>query len=218
MSLMQSYTYGPASGSDPKKIVLMLHGVGSNGQDLIGLAPYLASSLPNTVFVSADAPEAYDMAPMGFQWFSLQNYVPEFLVGGMDKALPVVNEYIDRLLSHYSLQESDLALLGFSQGTMMALHIAPRRKKPLAGVLGYSGMLLNGEALKEDGMNKVPVCLVHGEADDVVPVAGFPEAKRHLESAGFPFEGETIPGLAHSIDDRGMELGAQFLQKILGDR
>ncbi|HEY8189746.1 MAG TPA: phospholipase, partial [Micavibrio sp.] len=145
MTEMKTYAFGPASGGKPEKIVLMLHGVGSNGQDLIGLAPHLAQALPNVVFVSPDAPQPYDMAPFGFQWFSLQNRDPAAMLRGIEAAMPVLNRYIDGVLEEFGLRDSDLALLGFSQGTMMSLYAGPRRAGKIAGVLGYSGLLPGAE-------------------------------------------------------------------------
>ena len=214
MTEMKTYAHGPASGGKPEKIVLMLHGVGSNGQDLIGLAPYLAQALPNVLFLSPDAPYQYDMAPFGRQWFSLRDYTQTAMLDGIKEAEPILNRYIDDILAEYDLKDSDLALLGFSQGTMMSLYAAPRRAKPIAGILGYSGALLGGEELNEARIHKIPVCLIHGEADNVLPIHRYQDAKRQLEEAGFEVDGHTVPGLPHSIDQTGIERGAAFLQNI----
>ncbi len=214
MKNWNTYKADPANGQKAEKIVLMLHGVGSNGQDLIGLAPYLGAAIPNAVFLSPDAPHAYDMAPFGRQWFSLRDYSPAAMIAGIKETVPLLNEYIDQLLAEYGLEDSDLALLGFSQGTMMSLYAAPRRTKPLAGVLGYSGALLGGEELAEAHMHKIPVCLIHGEDDPVLPLSRYHDAKKALEIAGFVVDGHSVPGLPHSIDESGIRSGISFLQKI----
>ena len=192
----------------------MLHGVGSNGQDLIGLAPYLSPPLPDVLFLSPDAPHPYDMAPFGRQWFSLREYTPAAMLAGITETAPLLNAYIDDILAEHGLEDSDLALLGFSQGTMMSLYAAPRRAKPIAGILGYSGALLGGEELGSPSIHKIPVCLIHGEADSVLPVNRYQDAKRQLENAGFTVEGMTVPGLPHSIDETGIRKGADFLKRI----
>lgn len=214
MKNWNTYKAEPANGKKAEKIVLMLHGVGSNGQDLIGLAPYLGAAIPNAVFLSPDAPHAYDMAPFGRQWFSLREYTAEAMLDGIRATVPLLNDYIDDVLAEYGLDDSDLALLGFSQGTMMSLYAAPRRKKPLAGVLGYSGALLGGEELAESHIHKIPVCLIHGEDDPVLPLSRYHDAKKALETAGFIVDGHSVPGLPHSIDESGIRAGISFLQKI----
>lgn len=214
MTEWNTYNFGPASGGKPAKIVLMLHGVGSNGQDLIGLAPYMARALPDVAFLSPDAPHPYDMAPFGRQWFSLQEYTEAAMLAGIKKTVPLLNAYIDEILAEFGLKDSDLALLGFSQGTMMSLYTAPRRAKKIAGVLGYSGALLGGEELAGANIQKLPVCLIHGEEDPVLPLERYHDAKQQLENSGFIVSGHTVPGLPHSIDDSGIQTGIAFLQEI----
>ncbi len=214
MTKWNAYDFGPASGVKPEKIVLMLHGVGSNGQDLIGLAPYMARALPNALFISPDAPNPYDMAPYGRQWFSLREYTPPAMLAGIQKTAPVLNAYIDEILSKFNLQDSDLALLGFSQGTMMSLYTAPRRTKKIAGILGYSGALLAGEDMDQEDTQKMPICLIHGDADPVLPVTRYYDAKQQLENTGFSVEGHVTPGLLHSIDEAGIQAGIRFLQRV----
>ncbi|MCB1531573.1 MAG: alpha/beta fold hydrolase [Alphaproteobacteria bacterium] len=211
------YDWGPASGTAPKQIVLLLHGLGSNGRDLISLAPYYAHALPDAVFVSPDAPFACDMVPPGYpdsyQWFSLQSRDPEAMLEGAQAAQPILNALIDQLLQQHNLPADQLALLGFSQGTMMSLYSAPRYSQKIAGVLGYSGALL-GEGELAQAKSKPPIHLIHGEADDVVPVAAYAHAKQALEAAGFEISGHTAPGLTHSIDEAGIESGAAFLKEV----
>jgi phospholipase/carboxylesterase len=211
---LKTYTRPPKSGGKPKQIVLCLHGLGSNGMDLLSLAPYWADQLPDAVFVSPDAPFPCDMAPMGFQWFSLQSRDPHDMLKGIEVAEPILQTYIDQLLEQYGLEDKDLALVGFSQGTMMSLYAGPRRENRIAGILGYSGALLGAESLGGSAIQKPPVCLIHGEHDDVVPIMAYHHAVNTLKKNGFEVSGHTTPYLPHSIDDDGIEAGLSFLMKI----
>lgn len=204
------------SKAAPKSIVLLLHGLGSNGRDLISLAPYWDRALPDTLFVSPDAPFACDMVPPGypdsFQWFSLQDRDPDKMLKGVLEAAPTLDAFIAALLEQYKLPAGKLALAGFSQGTMMSLYTGPHYKEKLAGVLGYSGALVWPQ---DSRPAKLPVHLIHGEADDVVPISAYHMAKQKLEAAGFTVTGNTTRGLPHSIDEAGIESGGAFLQSVL---
>lgn len=212
---LKTYTHSPKAGKKPTSIVILLHGLGANGMDLIGLARYWEQILPDTVFVSPDAPFPCDMAPVGYQWFSLQEWTPESILRGVEQAAPILNAYIDKMLEHYSLSDDRLALVGFSQGTMMSLYAGPRRKNRIAGILGYSGALVGAEALDGADIHKVPVHLIHGDADTVIPVSAFHTAKEALKTHGFSVTGGVTHGLGHGIDDDGIEAGAAFLSRIL---
>ena len=198
----------------PESLEILLHGIGSNGQDLISLAPMWANDLPNTVFVSPDAPFECDMSPPGypnsFQWFSLQNRDPHLVLDGVQRAQPISDSFITEQIETYNVAPEKVVLVGFSQGTMMSLYTAPRYPEQLGGVLGYSGALVGNI----EG-NKLPICLVHGEADDVVPLSSYRYARGKLIGAGYRVSGHTTPGLAHSIDQAGIDAGAVFLQDIL---
>jgi phospholipase/carboxylesterase len=219
MSALKTYTHSLVSGEKPDSMVVMLHGLGANGQDLIGLARYWERALPRTVFVSPDAPFPCDMSPEwmenSFQWFSLRDWSPVSIEKGVKAAEPILNEYIDKMRDHYDLKDEKVALVGFSQGTMMSLYAAPRRKEKIAGIVGYSGALVGGDGLSGAGIQKPPVLLVHGEADSVVPVSAYRDARQILAQNGFSVSGHTTPGLDHSIDDEGIEAAADFLQQVL---
>ena len=203
----------PASGGAAKQLVLLLHGLGADGNDLIGLAPVLSQVLPDAAFVSPHAPEACDMAPTGYQWFSLQSRDPEGLLSGVDAARPVLDAFIDSQLEHYGLDESKLAVVGFSQGTMTALHCLPRRDKACACILGFSGMLIAPEKLAAEVRSRPPVLLVHGEADEVLPISALPAAEAGLGQAGIEVETLRRPGLGHGIDEEGLSRGAALLTR-----
>ncbi len=211
------YEHQPRSGV-VKQIVILLHGVGSNGQDLISLAPYYAQKLPDALFISPDAPFACDMVPEGYpnsyQWFSLQDRDPNVMLSGVESALPLVNDFIVQQLERFSLSYADLALVGFSQGTMTSLHVAPRLGGRVAGVLGYSGALLWDPKTDVESLQKMPMCLIHGEADDVVPVDAREAAEKTLTPHGFSVSGHTTPHLTHSIDQKGIEAGIDFLRDV----
>jgi phospholipase/carboxylesterase len=207
--------FGPAGGGKPGRIVLLLHGVGADGHDLIGLAPYFARGLPDAVFVSPHGPFPCDMAPMGRQWFSLQDRTPAVLLAGIQATAPILDAFMDAELARYGLADDRLALVGFSQGTMMSLYVAPRRAKPIAGVVGYSGALAGPDRLPGDVKSKPPILLIHGDADQVVPFTAMAAAAQGLKAAGIPVETLRRPGLPHSIDEEGIAAGVKFLGRVL---
>ena len=213
--ITNSYEFKPKSGNAPKQIVLLIHGLGADGHDLLGLAPEFAESLPDAVFVSPDAPFPCDMAPMGYQWFSLQDWSIESMLKGVKATAPILTKFIDEQLKKYNLPASKLALAGFSQGTMMNLYVGPRYPERIAGILGYSGALIGHDDPEMKIVHRVPVCLIHGEADTIVPVSARKLAQQALEEMGFKITGHTTPGLPHGIDAKGIEAGSEFLKSIL---
>ncbi len=205
----------PASGGPARQLVLLLHGLGADGNDLIGLAPYFAQALPDAAFVSPHAPFPCDMAPYGRQWFSLQDRSPPVVLAGVRAAAPILNAFIDAELDRYKVADDRLALIGFSQGTMMSLYTAPRRAKPIAGVIGYSGALVGADLLPGEAKSKPPVLLVHGDADPIVPFQAMEAAASGLRRAGLTVETVARPGLPHSIDDEGIAAAAKFLGRVM---
>lgn len=205
----------PASGRAPRQLVLLLHGLGADGSDLIGLAPYWAPLLPDAEFVAPDAPFPCDMAPFGRQWFSLQDRSPAAILAGVREAAPILDAFIDDALAARRLDERNLALVGFSQGTMMSLYVGLRRATAPAGILGFSGALIGAETLAQELRSRPPVLLVHGDADEVVPPQALPVAVSVLEAAGVPVESLSCPGLGHGIDEAGLQRGGAFLRAVL---
>ncbi|HUC09651.1 MAG TPA: prolyl oligopeptidase family serine peptidase [Stellaceae bacterium] len=208
----------PASGEKPKQLVILLHGLGADGNDLIGLAPYWAALVPEAEFVSPDAPFPCDMAPHGFQWFSAQDRSPPAVLAGVRAAAPILDGFIDEALAERGLDDRDLALVGFSQGTMMSLYVGLRRARPAAGIIGFSGRLLAPELLAGELRSRPPILLVHGTEDPLVPYASLAAAENALKDAGVNVETLTCPGIGHSIDENGLRRGGYFLRDVLAGR
>lgn len=198
-------------------MVVLLHGLGADGQDLIGLADHWAQDLPHTAFAAPNAHQPCDMAPMGYQWFSLQDRRPEAILQGVRDAAPVIDAFIDDQLARHGLDESRLVLVGFSQGTMMSLFVALRRARPVVGVLGYSGALVGADLLAEEMTARPPIMLIHGDADDLVPVDAMHKAVGALGAAGLMVEWHVCPGVGHGIDARGLAQGGEFVRAHLTD-
>jgi phospholipase/carboxylesterase len=207
--------FGPASGGKADSLIVLLHGVGADGNDLIELAPILGEHLPGTAFVSPHAPFPYDGAPMGRQWFSLMERTQEMMLAGVRASAPILDAFLDEELARLALSDNRLALVGFSQGTMMSLYVAPRRAKPIAGVVGFSGALVGADLLAAEVKSRPPVLLIHGDADPVVPVQAMEGARRALTAAGIAVETERRPGLPHSIDQPGLVKALHFLRAKL---
>jgi len=208
-------TFGPARGGAPDSLVVLLHGWGADGNDLIGLAPPLSQRLPGALFLSPNGPEPCDANPMGRQWFALTDRGPAQMRAGADAVAPAIDAFIDDALAAHGLEDDRLALVGFSQGTMMALHVALRRPRPCAALVGYSGMLIAPESLAAEIRSRPPILLVHGEVDPVVPVQAMAAAADALAGAGLAVEWHRRPGLAHGIDEFGMRAGAEFVASAL---
>jgi phospholipase/carboxylesterase len=205
----------PRAGGKPKSLVVLLHGLGADGNDLISLAPQWAPLLPQTEFVAPNAPFPCDMAPYGHQWFSFQDRSPEGVLAGVRAAAPILDGFLDEALAARGLDESRLALVGFSQGTMMSLYVGLRRAKPVAGIVGYSGRLIAPETLASELRSKPPILLVHGNADEMVPFESLALAEKALTESGVPVKTLVRPGLGHGIDELGLARGGEFLKSVL---
>jgi phospholipase/carboxylesterase len=205
----------PASGGPARQLVILLHGVGADGDDLISLADAWAGLLPDAEFMAPHGPQPCDMAPFGYQWFSLLDRSMPAMVAGVEHSVPLLNAYIDAAMAERGLTAGQVALVGVSQGTMTVLHTALRRREPIAGILAYSGALLAPEALAGEIRSRPPVLLIHGAEDSVVPPAALPAAEAILSAAGVPVEAVMRPGLDHGIDPEGVSLGGAFLKRVL---
>jgi phospholipase/carboxylesterase len=210
--------WGPKSGgAAPRQLVVLLHGVGVDGHDLIDLAPRWAQAAPEAAFVAPDAPFPYEGASFGRQWFSLEDRSPARMEAGVRHAAAALGRLIVAELARLGLPEdAPFALMGFSQGAMTALFTGLRRRPTPVAILAYSGALLAPDSLAAEIVARPPpVLLVHGESDEVVPVGASRAAESALRGAGVPVESYYAPRLAHGIDEAGLSLGSLFLQRSL---
>jgi len=209
----------PLSG-ETRSIVVFLHGYGANGADLLGLADPLGEHLPDTLFIAPDAPENCAGSPFGYQWFPIpwiDGSSEEESRRGMDAAVEDLNAFLDALMVDEDVLPEQVVLFGFSQGTMMSLHVAPRREDEIAGIIAFSGRLLEPELLKDEAVSRPPVLLVHGDADDVVPVQSLPEAAEALQAAGWSdVFAHVMKGTGHGIAPDGLSVALAFMRDKLG--
>ena len=208
-------------GPDPvERLVIFLHGYGANGADLIGLAEPLMPHLPGTAFLSPDAPEASAASPVGLQWFPIpwiDGSSEEEATAGMERAVADLDAWLEHTLEREGVAAANVALVGFSQGTMMALHVGPRRKDGVAGIVGFSGRLLHPERLAEEARSRPPVLLIHGDQDEVVPPESMPIAAEALEAAGFErLFAHVMKGTGHGIAPDGLSVALAFLRDVFG--
>lgn len=209
---------GPASGK-ARSLVVFLHGYGADGADLLGLADPLAPHLPDTLFLAPDAPEPCAGNGFGRQWFPipwLDGSSEAAQAAGVASAAEDLNGFLDQRLRAAGLGPDRLALVGFSQGTMMALQVAPRRPAAIAGVVAISGRLLRPEALAAETLSRPPVMLIHGDQDPVVPFGDMQTAGRALTDAGFETYGHVMKGTGHGIAPDGLSVALAFLHDRLG--
>jgi phospholipase/carboxylesterase len=208
----------PLSG-ETRSVVVFLHGYGANGADLLGLADPLSEHMPDTLFVAPDAPEHCAGSPMGFQWFPIpwiDGSSEEESQRGMQAAVEDLNAFLDALMVDEDILPEQVVLFGFSQGTMMSLHVAPRREDAIAGVVAFSGRLLEPELLVDEAISRMPILLVHGDQDDVVPVNALPEAAEALQKANFKEVYAHIQkGTAHGIAPDGLSVALAFVRDKL---
>jgi phospholipase/carboxylesterase len=205
----------PLSNQKPKKLIVFLHGYGASGKDLIGLAKEFSSVLPTSHFVSPDAPFALENAFFpGYQWFSLANYNPQILNPQILTANNILDNFIDFHLKRFGLNYQDLILVGFSQGSMMAMYNSLRREGGCRGVIAYSGKLILPTLLGEKIKSKPKICLIHGRNDEVLPFDNFLEAQKLLKEEQIPFEAHALEGLGHGIDHHGLRIGKEFLKGL----
>jgi phospholipase/carboxylesterase len=203
-----------------RSAVVFLHGYGANGQDLLGLAEPLGEHLPDTAFFAPDAPEACAGAPMGYQWFPIpwiDGASEEEAKAGMARAAADLDAFLDGLMVDEDLMPEQVLVFGFSQGTMLALHVLPRREDAVAGLCAFSGRLQEPELLADEVVVRPPVLLVHGDQDDVVPVQSMPEAAEALEAAGWQDVYAHIQkGTGHGIANDGLSVALAFMRDRLG--
>ena len=212
----------PKSGA-AQQLVVFLHGYGADGNDLIEIGRAWQQYLPHAAFVSPHAPEPCGQAPVGRQWFPLTFRDPNERWVGVNKAAPVLERFLDAELARHKLPASALALVGFSQGTMMALHVGLRRATPPAGIVGYSGLLVlpeqgDIEAVAATITARPPVLLVHGDSDDLIPPQALFQSAQGLAALGVAVEWHLSAGVGHGIDGEGLRHGGEFLARCFGGK
>ena len=218
----------PRSGR-ARQLVVFLHGYGADGNDLIEIGKVWRQLLPDAAFVSPHAPEPCGQAPVGRQWFALTFRDPDERWIGVNQARPGLERFVDAELRRHGLPASALALVGFSQGTMMALHVGLRSAVPPAEIVGYSGLLVvppDGDLERDGGLEKFaaeisarpPVLLIHGEEDDLIPPQALFQATRGLAALGVPVQWHMSAGVGHGIDPEGLRHGGEFLAHVFAGR
>jgi len=210
----------PRAGGPARQLVVFLHGYGADGNDLIEIGRAWQALMPNAAFVSPHAPEVCAMAGAGRQWFALTFRDPKERWTGVNAAAPILEHFLDAELGRRNLAPSALALVGFSQGTMMALHVGLRRAAAPAAIVGYSGMLVmpsgaTPETVAGEIRSRPPVLLVHGDRDDLIPAQALFQAAQELAALGVPAEWHLSAGIGHGIDGEGLRHGGEFLARRL---
>jgi len=221
MAELEGPRLAPRSGH-ARQLVVFLHGYGADGNDLIDIGRLWQALLPDTAFVSPHAPRRCGQTPTGREWFPLTFRDPNERWTGVSSAAPVLNAFLDAELARHSLPPSALALVGFSQGTMMSLHVGLRRPVAPAAIVGYSGLLALPEQIDPDRFaaeirSRPPVLLVHGDQDPLIPVEALFHAAQSLAAIDVPTEWHISPGVGHSIDQEGLRQGGEFLARQLSN-
>ena len=216
--VLQAGRVEPQSG-EARSVVVFVHGYGANGADLLGLAEPLGEHLPDTLFVAPDAPEAIPMMPNGYQWFPIpwiDGSSEEEAERGLMAAARDFDAFLDALMVDEDVLPEQVVLFGFSQGTMMSLHVAPRREDEVAGIVAFSGRLLRPDLLADEVVSRPPVLLIHGDQDDVVPPQSLPEAAEALQEAGWKdVYAHIMKGTAHGIAPDGLSVALAFMRDKL---
>ena len=216
MTVLKSARKGPSKAD---AVVVFLHGYGADGADLLGLADPLSPHLPGVAFHAPDAPERSINNPFGFQWFPipwLDGSTEAQAKEAMGRSIALLNAWLDKVLADEGLTADRMVVVGFSQGTMMALHVLPRRDEAVAGIIGFSGRLLVPELLAAEAKVKPPVLLLHGDQDPMVPFQDMTLAGEALEQAGFAVYGHVMKGTGHGISPDGLSVALSFLKDRLG--
>ena len=213
----------PQSGGAARQLVVFLHGYGADGNDLIEIGRAWQPLLPHCAFVSPNAPEPCAGAPVGRQWFALTFRDPSERWIGVNKAGPILERFLDAELARRRLPPSALTLVGFSQGTMMALHVGLRRQTPPRAIVGYSGLLVEppqaqAEKFAAEIKSRPPVLLIHGDRDELIPVQALLHAADGLATLGLSVAWHVSGGIGHGIDQDGLRYGGEFIRQMTQDR
>ncbi len=213
-----TFGHRAAASGQAKSLVVFLHGYGADGADLLGLADPLAPHLPHTAFLAPDAPDPCSGNPIGRQWFPipwLDGSSEADAAAGLIRAAEMLNGFLDAQLAEAGLEPEALALVGFSQGAMISLHVAPRRAAPVAAVVAIAGRLLVPERLTDEALSRPPILLIHGDQDPVVPFEDMGRAGNALVAADFETYGHVMRGTGHGIAPDGLSATLSFLAERL---
>jgi phospholipase/carboxylesterase len=207
---MLSYKEVRALSGDVREVIIFVHGFGANGKDLLGLAPFYQNVFAELQAVSPDAPHKLPEMEGSFFWFPLESYEEGYLNAQLEDVIPVFDEFVQEILKKYDLSFKDLIICGFSQGTMLSTHYALTREESLKAVIGFSGGIL--PSIKNEIKNSTPICLIHGEDDEVLSPNFSIDAANIFDEIGHVYKLKLIPHLAHSIDKIGLDYSVKFLQ------
>ena len=205
----------PASGGQAKQLIVFVHGYGADGNDLISLSSQFSQVAPEAAFFSPNAPFSCEGSPFGYQWYDVWMQDGEKRLSAIRSTAAIFDDFISEQLKRRNLEAKDLLLIGFSQGTMISLHAAPRRLQPIAGIIGYSGRMEAPELLKDEICSKPPVILIHGDSDELLAVSEMETAAEALRENGVVTEAHIRPNLGHGIDEEGIKLGLDFVKRVL---
>lgn len=206
----------PASGGPARQLIVFLHGYGADGNDLISLGQYFAQVAPDAAFISPNAPARCEGAPFGYQWYDVWMQDRDQRLAAIRNAAAILDNFLTGQLARRGLGEENMVLIGFSQGTMMSLFVAPRREKAVAGIVGYSGRMEAPELLADEIRSRPPVVMVHGDSDELLAVSEMDNAAAALRENDVEIETHVRPGLGHGIDEHGIRVGLEFVGKVLG--
>jgi phospholipase/carboxylesterase len=211
MTTLSGPMLAPLSGGEPKQLVVLLHGYGSDGSDLIALGRHWQELLPDALFVSPNAPDACSENQQGYQWFALDLNRSASRLTGLPLARPIVVEFLKALWAQTGLSAKDTILAGFSQGAMMALHVGTSLEEPLLGVIAFSGAFVEPEGFMDGNKARPPICLVHGDLDNVVDPAYSAQAAEQLSKLGFEVNYHVSQGVGHGISPDGLAFASAFI-------
>ena len=205
----------PLSKLKPKQIIVLCHGYGGDGKDISTLAINWRRFLPDAIFLSPDAPEVCSISPRGFQWFDLSEEKEEIILEKSLIAEEKLNKFLDQILDNYQLQSNNLALIGFSQGCMIGMQVALKKKQAINCLIGYSGKIMNKKNLSDNIASKPKIFLMHGENDTIISPVHLLEAKEYLNKHDIKIKTKIFKNCEHRIPQEGISLGLEFLKKNL---
>lgn len=213
MAIEKFYEILPAEGQPVEHLVILSHGYGADGKDLLALAEQWYPSFPTTAFLSVEAPEACDQMPFGRQWYSLREWSLDSMYAGAESVREMFQAFVLEQAKRFEVPLSQVVLVGFSQGTMVSLHAGLRFEEKIGGILGFSGLLPGAQKIAAELVSKPDVCLIHGQDDAVVTAQFSAEAAHYLTEADVEVAFTLIPELGHGIESTGLMIGKTFLEK-----